>query len=84
MLVRNAIYCKTCNDTIETTDIHDYKLCSCGSIGIDGGLFTGHRIIGDISNVESRRIYCAIIRNKRIWLANSIVEEDFKGFLKMT
>ena len=71
-------------DTIETKEIHDYNECSCGSIGIDGGLYTGNRILGDLSKVESRRVYCALIRNKRIWLDNFIIEKDFKRILKMT
>jgi hypothetical protein len=71
-------------DTLETNAIHDYKQCSCGSIGIDGGLSMGHRIIGDISKVETRRIYCAYIRNKKVWLPYSIVTDDFKRILKMT
>lgn len=78
ILVRNAIYCKSCKDTIETMKIHDYKECSCGSIGIDGGLYIGNRILGDLSNIESRRVYCAIIRNKKIWLPYFIFKDCFK------
>lgn len=44
----------------------------------------GNRILGDLSNIESRRVYCAFIQNKRIWLPYSIIQEDFKSILKMT
>lgn len=42
---RHALFCKKCNQTIVSTHIHDYKLCSCGSFGIDGGPHEGNHII---------------------------------------
>jgi hypothetical protein len=64
--VRHAIQCKKCLDTIESKYINDFKYCSCGAVGIDGGISAGNRILGDI--FEDRRMYCAIVQKKKIWL----------------
>ncbi len=37
MIIRNAIQCKLCGDTIESISVHDYKVCSCGACAVDGG-----------------------------------------------
>ena len=37
MIVRNAIRCKKCGDTIESCFTHDMKTCSCGACSVDGG-----------------------------------------------
>ena len=37
-IIRNAIRCKNCGDIIESKTVHDFKLCSCGSCAVDGGL----------------------------------------------
>jgi hypothetical protein len=70
--------------TIESTHIHDFKLCSCESVGIDGGLSDGNRIIGNRSDMESRSMYCATVQNKKIWLPLLVIEalekiEDARG-----
>lgn len=36
-IVKNAIKCKRCGETIYSVSTHDYKMCQCGSCGIDGG-----------------------------------------------
>jgi hypothetical protein len=59
--VRQAAYCKLCKETIESKDLHDYKLCSCGAIGIDYDRFIG-------TEWEDRRTFCAEVRGKKIWL----------------
>lgn len=33
----NKIKCKYCGDIIESRHVHDYKFCSCGTVGVDGG-----------------------------------------------
>ena len=76
---RHAIQCKKCLDTIESKDIHDFKLCSCQSVGIDGGISAGNRILGNISDIENRSMYCAIVEKKKIWLPRSVIEELFSG-----
>lgn len=34
----NKIRCKKCGDIIESTNVHDFKWCSCGMVAVDGGL----------------------------------------------
>jgi len=45
-LKRNRIRCKHCGDTIESKTTHDFHLCTCGAVGIDGGLDYPKRIFG--------------------------------------
>ena len=33
----NKIRCNFCGDEIESTHVHDFKFCSCGSVAVDGG-----------------------------------------------
>ena len=37
-VLRNALRCKKCGDTIESKHRHDFKWCSCRSVFTDGGL----------------------------------------------
>ena len=66
--VRHAIYCKKCKETIESKYVHDFKYCSCEAVGIDGGISAGNRILGNLSDMEDRSMYCAVIQKKKIWL----------------
>lgn len=34
---RNVIKCSHCGDVIESTHVHDFKFCSCGTVAVDGG-----------------------------------------------
>lgn len=36
-IIRNAIRCKHCGETIESVNVHDYVTCSCGACSVDGG-----------------------------------------------
>lgn len=36
-IIKNAIKCKKCGNVIESTSVHDFKFCSCGSVAVDGG-----------------------------------------------
>lgn len=36
-IIHNKIRCKKCGDIIESTSVHDFKFCSCGSCAVDGG-----------------------------------------------
>ena len=73
--IRHAIHCKKCFETIESKDINDFKYCSCGAVGIDGGISAGNRILGDLSDMEDRSMYCAVVQKKKIWLPQCIIEE---------
>jgi hypothetical protein len=57
-------------------------MCSCKTVGIDGGISAGNRILGDLSDMENRSMYCAIVEKKKIWLPASIIEEQFTQFYK--
>ena len=37
-ILRNRVECALCHDVIESLHRHDYRVCSCGEIFIDGGL----------------------------------------------
>lgn len=76
-MFRHAIYCKKCKETIESKSIHDFKFCSCGAVGIDGGISSGNRILGDLSDMESRCMYRAIVDGKKVWLPQNIIESFF-------
>jgi hypothetical protein len=73
--VRHAVYCKKCLETIESNHIHDFKWCSCKTVGIDGGILDGNRIVGNPLDMENRSMYCTIIRNKKIWLPQVVLEK---------
>lgn len=36
-IVVNKIKCNHCGDEIESTHVHDFKMCSCGFVSVDGG-----------------------------------------------
>ena len=33
----NAIKCKHCNQELTSYSVHDFKMCKCGKVGVDGG-----------------------------------------------
>ena len=74
---RHEIQCKKCLDTIESKHKHDLKYCSCKAVGIDGGISAGNRIIGYLTDIEYRSMYCTIIDKKKIWLPQSAIDEYF-------
>ena len=37
MILLNRISCKKCGDIIESKTLHDFKVCRCGAIFVDGG-----------------------------------------------
>lgn len=43
-LKRNRIKCKHCEDIIESKTEHDFKVCKCGKVAVDGGLVYGRRL----------------------------------------
>jgi len=66
-------------DTIESHHERDFKVCSCGAIGIDGGISEGNHILGDWRDMENRGMYVAEVGGKRLWLPQDIIEEHFKA-----
>ena len=43
-IIKNKIKCKKCGDILESRARHDFKMCSCNSCGVDGGLAYLRRI----------------------------------------
>lgn len=37
VILQNEIKCLQCGDVIFSRHRHDYKLCGCGKVGVDGG-----------------------------------------------
>lgn len=37
IIIRNKIRCRKCGDIVESVSRHDFKMCSCGAVGVDGG-----------------------------------------------
>lgn len=37
-IIVNKIQCKHCKDILESKSVHDFKLCKCGKVGVDGDL----------------------------------------------
>jgi hypothetical protein len=70
--VRHALYCKKCFVTIES--IGSLVMCTCGSIGIDEG-----RILRNLEDMESRAMYVATVRSKKIWLPQWVIEMSFEN-----
>ena len=76
---RHAIFCKKCLETIESKYVHDFRYCSCRAVGIDGGISDGNRILGELSDMEDRSMYCAIVNKKKVWLPQKVIEEHFRN-----
>lgn len=36
-IIRNAAKCKKCGTFVESTSVHDFRVCACGAIFVDGG-----------------------------------------------
>jgi len=50
MILKNKLQCKLCQDIIESTHVHDFKWCKCGSVFVDGGTDYMRRG-GDMHNI---------------------------------
>lgn len=56
----NAAQCTQCGDVIASLHTHDFKLCSCRRIGVDGGQTCRRRIFReptDIREIDSQEEY---------------------------
>ena len=76
---RHAIQCRKCLEIIESKHRTDFKYCSCKAIGIDGGISAGNRILGNLSDIENKSMYCAIVEKKKIWLPQIVIEKHFQS-----
>ena len=55
-IVRNSARCLICGDEIESKTLHDFKVCSCGNIHIDGGHYYCKAGAKDPSKFESTTV----------------------------
>lgn len=74
----HAIYCKKCKAIIRSIHRHDFKVCSCGAVGVDGGIAFGNRVCGELADMESRGKYMAIVDGKKVWLPQEIIQQYFE------
>ena len=63
-IIKNAIQCNECGEIIESTHVHDFKMCKCGSCGVDGG------------NVYLRRLFKEEGCYKELSIEIEVVEDD--------
>ena len=56
-MVRSVVRCQTCQTIIESIHIHDYVVCKCGDISLDGGPFYGATITGKNDIIEDLCIW---------------------------
>ena len=43
-------------------------MCPCGAVGVDGGIGASNRILGRLSDMEDRSIWCRFENGQRIYL----------------
>ena len=48
----NKIRCKKCGDVIQSEDRHDFKICKCGAVAVDGGRDYLRRIGSDFEELS--------------------------------
>lgn len=51
-LTRNAAKCLKCNTTVESKHRHDFVMCACGDLFVDGGLEYNRAGFKNLSDVE--------------------------------
>lgn len=56
IIITNKIRCRKCGDILESKSVHDFKMCRCGSVGVDGGRSYLRRI-GDPEDFEELSEY---------------------------
>jgi len=64
-IVTNKITCVACGDTITSTTTHDFKMCICGLVGVDGGKDYLKRI-GVIGNYVEMSTFTTVITYREL------------------
>lgn len=52
MIKINRAKCLHCEDVIESHHVHDFRICTCGSLCVDGGFQYIKRVFNDMHWVE--------------------------------
>jgi len=55
-IIRNSAMCLKCNEHIESIHRHDFVVCKCGNIGVDGGKDYLRRMVEDDSKYKDTSI----------------------------
>jgi hypothetical protein len=71
----HAIYCKLCQTEAHSRSRYDYKTCSCGQSGVDGGITLGNRYIGNLNDIEIRSRFFATVDGKKAWLSQEAINQ---------
>lgn len=81
-IVVNKIKCKKCGDIIESTSVHDFKRCKCGSVAIDGGNYYLKRC-GNLDDIIDLSVTSDDIKSEKpsIYITGD-THGDFKRFTK--
>ena len=48
IIIKNMIQCKKCGEIIESKTVHDFVVCKCGAVAVDGG----HDYLRRIGQIE--------------------------------
>lgn len=78
----HSIRCKLCNETIQSTWHHDFKMCSCNTVGVDGGIQCGNRILGEWNNYEDLSRWRTETKPYE-WVTGETVKEHFMKLNKL-
>lgn len=56
MITQNEARCRKCGDVIVSMHRHDFKMCKCGAIGVDGG-HDYIRRVGNDADIEEHSCF---------------------------
>ncbi len=62
----NAAVCKKCNTYIRSINRHDYKMCDCQKVGVDGGSWYAKRMGNDKDRVDIIELFYGVRKNKSL------------------
>lgn len=51
-IIKNAAKCLNCNEVLESKHRHDFVMCSCGNLAVDGGRDYIKRSVGEHGRKE--------------------------------
>lgn len=52
MIKRNIALCKKCNQVIESKHVHDFVVCECGNVSLDGGAEYTRVMVKDLKSFK--------------------------------
>lgn len=56
MIRLNSAKCLLCGDVLESRSRHDFKMCKCGALGVDGGYDYIRRVFKNQADFEELSI----------------------------